>query len=279
VLNNHRLIICVGKIKIGVTTISVELAKILEQRYSGFLLDPKAAICDYEIEVFEIDQLNSNSDQSVKITCDDQNWTLTRGGFRASWNNMTRRGQVWQTANPYMFDGFLRIIHTLILAPGGGFLLHASSVIRNGKAFAFTGVSGAGKTTISRLAPKDTIFLTDEISYVTRDEGSSSSRLQQNVSKYLAYGTPFFGEFGENGASVRGPLAAIYLLEKGQENKIEDIKDPLAATRALLRNVLFFAHEPEMVRAVFEGVAKFAETATVKRLTFYPDRRVWDLIK
>ena len=34
-----------------------------------------------------------------------------------------------------------------------GFLLHASSVVRDGRAFLFTGPSGAGKTTIVRHAP------------------------------------------------------------------------------------------------------------------------------
>ena len=58
-----------------------------------------------------------------------------------------------QSANPYSIDAALRIIHSLILARQGGLLVHAASAVRNGKAFLFAGVSGAGKTTISRLAP------------------------------------------------------------------------------------------------------------------------------
>ena len=63
----------------------------------------------------------------------------------------------------------LRIVHTLVLARQGGFLLHSASAIRNGKAFLFAGVSEAGKTTISRLAPPDATLLTDEISYVRKE--------------------------------------------------------------------------------------------------------------
>jgi ABC-type multidrug transport system ATPase subunit len=62
-----------------------------------------------------------------------------------------------QTINPFSLDSVLRILHTLLLAREGGFLLHASSAIRNGSAFLFSGVSGAGKTTMARLAPPDVV--------------------------------------------------------------------------------------------------------------------------
>ncbi len=71
-----------------------------------------------------------------------------------------------QNANPYSLDSVLRIVHSLILAERGGFLLHAASAICDGRACLFSGVSGAGKTTMTRLAPPDVTLLTDEISYV-----------------------------------------------------------------------------------------------------------------
>jgi len=67
----------------------------------------------------------------------------------------TGRGRVRQNANPYSLDSVLRILHSLILAERGGFLLHAASAICNGRAYLFSGVSGAGKTTMTRLAPPD----------------------------------------------------------------------------------------------------------------------------
>src|SRR5713226_8803249 len=91
-------------------------------------------------------------------------WTLQRGDFRAEWDAGTRRGWIRQTLNPYAIDSVLRIVHTLVLAADGGFLLHASSAVRDGRAVLFTGPSGSGKTTIARLAPPDVTLLTDEIS-------------------------------------------------------------------------------------------------------------------
>ena len=144
-----------------------------------------------------------------------------------------RRGEVLQSANPYSIDSVLRIVHTLMLASEGGFLLHASSAVRNGKAFLFSGVSEAGKTTMARLAPPDVALLTDETSYMRKVDG-----------RYIAYGTPFAGELGEPGKNISAPIAAVYLLEKAPENRIEEI-DPAVAVRRMLRNILFFAHDAE----------------------------------
>ncbi len=158
-------------------------------------------------------------------------------------------------------------VNTLILARQGGFLLHAASGIRNGRAFVFSGVSGAGKTTISHLAPPDVCLLTDEISYIRRDgEG------------YVACGTPFSGELERPGANCAAPINSLFLLAKGTENRI----DPLPsreALRRLLRNVLFFAKDAELVDNVFRSAWEFVQRVPVRQLTFVPDARVWSMIE
>jgi len=161
----------------------------------------------------------------------------------------------------------LRIVHTLVLAREGGFLLHAASAVRNGKAFVFAGVSGAGKTTLSRLAPPDAKLLSDEISYVRREADG-----------YYAYGTPFAGELARSGENLRAPLAAIYLLNQGMENRASDMGKAEAA-RGILTNVLFFAEDVELVQAVFLSALELAERVPVRRLTFLPETAIWELIR
>jgi hypothetical protein len=202
----------------------------------------------------------------VQVTLQDGQWLLRRGDFRAQWDAKAGRGRIRQSHNPYAIDSVLRIVHTLMLTRQGGFLVHAASAIRGGRAFLFAGVSGAGKTTISRLAPPDATLLTDEISYVRR-EGNA----------YRACGTPFAGELARVGENVSAPLHTLFLLEQGPENRIEPVSAS-EATRLLLRNILFFADDAELVRLVFQSACEFVERVPVRRLIFVPDKRVWEMI-
>lgn len=236
----------------------------IEERYAGYIGSSGAAAFDFEIELAPAGTVSR--DEEVRVTCNSGVWLMERGDFRAEWNPETARGRIEQTINPFSLDSVLRIVHTLLLAPRGGFLLHASSAIRNGRAFLFSGVSGAGKTTIARLAPPDAALLTDEISYVIR-EGE----------RYFAQGTPFYGELARPGENLRAPIEALYLLAKGPVNTIEPL-EPSEALRGLMGNILFFARDSRFVKSVFDTAFEFVSRVPVRRLTFVPNASVWELI-
>jgi hypothetical protein len=257
----------IGGMAIVLRTQDLAFRQLLENRYAGFVKssNPHAQF-DFDIDLIEPCE-TSHAEEDVRVRVQDGEWFLQRGDFRARWNSRAGRGHIRQSRNPYAIDSVLRIVHTLILARQGGFLVHAASVIRDGRAFLFAGVSGAGKTTISRLAPPDAMLLTDEISYVRR-EGN----------QYLAYGTPFAGELARVGENQSAPLSALFLLEKGPENQIEEVAVS-KAIRLLLRNILFFAEDPELVSLVFRSACEFVEQVPVRRLIFVPDERVWEIIR
>jgi len=221
-------------------------------------------VFEFDVELVPPGRITNKEDISVSF--EDGRWLIQRSDLRAEWAPGTGRGQITQSANPYSIDVALRIFHSLMLAREGGLLVHAASAVRNGKAFVFAGVSGAGKTTISRLAPPDALLLTDEISYVRReDEG------------FAAHGTPFAGELAKLGENVRAPLAALYLLHQGPENSMEPVGHG-EAVRRLMENVLFFANDPELVGMVFETACELVRRVPVYRLSFVPDESVWDLV-
>ena len=116
------------------------------------------------------------------------------------------------------------------------------------------------------MAPSDATVLTDELSYVREQQGC-----------YCACGTPFAGELAKVGANASAPLKALFLLAKGPENRIEDVSQP-DAVRQLLRNILFFAEDRELVECVFQSACEFVKQVPVRRLTFVPDQRVWEMI-
>jgi len=50
------------------------------------------------------------------------------------------------------------------------------------------------------------------------------------------------------------------------------------AARGLLSCILFFAEDAALVQAVFQSALDFVERVPVRRLTFVPDARVWEMI-
>ncbi len=257
--------ISIGGLPVVVRTDSSEFSDLLKDRYGSFVNSASDPVFELDVEL--IPSVTTYEDEDLTVRVEHGRWILDRGDFHAECDPVRRHGWVRQSSNPYSIDGVLRILHSLLLAEHGGLLVHAASAVRNGKAFLFSGVSGAGKTTISRLAPPDAQVLTDEISYVRRTK-----------SGYEACGTPFAGELARIGVNLSAPLEALYFLVQGHENRIEPIQ-PVEAARKLLRNILFFAHDEALVRMVFQSALDFANTVPVSKLIFTPDNRVWELIR
>jgi hypothetical protein len=267
-----HLTIEIGGIPIRVNTADADFLNMLQNRYAGFVGSSERAAVEFNVDLLTPGFVDPDAD--VRVTQQAGKWALERGDFRAEWEPARRTGTIRQSANPYSIDAVLRIVHTLVLAQEGGFLLHAASAIRNGKAFLFAGVSGAGKTTISRLAPPDATLLTDEISYVRKDVRKD---VRKHDLSYVAYGTPFTGELAKLGENVSAPISALYLLAQGPENRIDPVA-PGQAVRELLANVLFFAEDQELVQRSFHAACEFVSRVPVSRLTFVPDTRVWEMI-
>jgi hypothetical protein len=263
-VERRSLVIEIGGMPVRVHTTDERFRDMLQDRYAGFVSSSEEAEIDFDVDL--TDELFADPYADVSVRQRSGRWSLERGDFRAEWEPALRHGRIRQSANPYSIDAVLRIVHTLVLARKGGFLLHSASAIRNGKAFLFAGVSGAGKTTISRLAPPDATLLTDEISYVQKQDDG-----------YVAFGTPFTGELAKLGENVSAPIAALYLLAQGPENRIDPVPAG-EAVRCLLANLLFFAEDPELVRLTFDSACEFVRRMPVSRLTFMPDARVWELI-
>lgn len=256
----------IGGVAIQLWTRDSGFRKVIEERYEGFVNPEALPECRFEIQLTS-NRHSGDTDEDVSVFKCGSKWCLKRGDFQAEWDLHTRTGWIRQCANPYSIDSVLRITHSLLLAMQGGFQLHASSAIRNGHAFLFAGVSGVGKTTMASLAPSDAVVLTDEISYVRRID-----------SGYRAYGTPFAGELGRPGANLSAPLQQACLLRQGERNRLRKVSQA-EAIRSLMRHVLFFARDNELVEQVLDAVVNFASRVEVVEMEFTPDRRAWELIQ
>ncbi len=262
---NYTTVVEVGGIAIAIETSDSGFTDILHKRYGDYVNPSAKPDFSFSVELNPPD--TSDPEANVTVGLEHGEWKLERGDFKAGWNPEKRNGWVRQSPNPYSIDSVLRIVHTLLLATEGGFLLHASSAARNGKAFLFSGLSEAGKTTISRLAPPDVALLTDEASYV-----------RKTTHGYTAYGTPFAGELGRPGENISAPIQSLYFLDKAADNYITPL-DPAEAVQRLMRNILFFSHDEELVSKVFSAACDFVAAVPVYQLSFFPDQKVWELIR
>ena len=126
------------------------------------------------------------------------------------------------------------------------FLLHSSVLTYDGEAYAFSGKSGAGKSTHSALWLK----------YVEGAEVLNGDKpiFWDNDGEFIAFGTPWNGK--ENmGRKGSAPLKAICFIEKAETNKIERLNERETASR-LFNQILIPDGEKEAVKTL-ELVDKF----------------------
>jgi hypothetical protein len=167
--------------------------------------------------------------------------------------------------NQYALDSLLRVFLSWKLLEHQGFLLHAATVIRDGKAYIFTGRSGAGKSTVAALSPEGSV-LTDEISLLRREKGV-----------WRAHGTPFWGEFKVAGSNSSAPVAGIFRLLQASENRVESLR-PMAILRALLPNVLFFSTGAEANRQLLEILSQAVAEIDGYNLSFRKNSTFWEVL-
>jgi hypothetical protein len=167
--------------------------------------------------------------------------------------------------NAYALDSLLRILLSWILLRHAGFLLHAATVLRNGRAYVFTGGSGAGKSTVAALSPAGSVW-TDEISLLKREKG-----------EWRAYGTPFWGEFRAAGSNSSAPVAGIFGLRQAAENRAEALR-PIGLLRNILPHVLFFSGEVAASQRLLEILSQAVKEIPGYSLAFRKDETFWEAL-
>lgn len=115
------------------------------------------------------------------------------------------------------------------LVDHSGFYLHASAIAKDGKAFLFSGRSGMGKSTHTRLWQQE--FGAETVVF---NDDKPALRYLDGV--WYAYGTPWCGKDGIN-SNMKVPLAGICFLKQASENRIRRLSEAEVLQRLLPQTV------------------------------------------
>ena len=128
-----------------------------------------------------------------------------------------------------------------------GMMLHASAIEYNGKAYLFSGPSGMGKSTHTRLWQS----VYGDAVQVFNDDKPALRRMDDG---WYAYGTPWCGKDGIN-QNKKVPLGGICFLKRGDENKIRRL-DNKEAMQNVLWQTTRKLKDPKKMMALLDLVDK-----------------------
>jgi hypothetical protein len=160
---------------------------------------------------------------------------------------------------------------SMYLLNGRGLTVHAAGALVGGKGILLAGVSGAGKTTISRLAAGRPGWepLSDDRVIVRLNGGAATGA--------TVYGTPWPGE-GAVAENRSGPLEWLVFLAQGQGNFVERL-EPGQALERLLKTASIPWYDREYLPGALDACGRLVREVPAAQLTFRPDAGAVDAME
>lgn len=163
----------------------------------------------------------------------------------------------------YPFDEFVFIKK---LSQVRGVQLHACGITIDNKGVMFSGVSGAGKSTIAEVWKKQPVDILSDDRIVARHFDG----------EICMFGTPWHGDAGVS-LPYHAPMKVIYFLEKSKENKIIPLNVKDSAFRLTIRCFPTY-YSKQGMENILDIIAAIAQNVPCYELQFAPDERVAELV-
>lgn len=260
-----RLTLDVGGVVIAVDMPARWLA-FCESRYVAFLSN--------EIPAWHMALSYEAASQGEHTLYVEHEGPVTRFGHDAygGWFDLAKQiAGVTVTSDAYVLLALERMLVYICLQAlpqrHDGLLLHASGVVRRGQGHVFVGPSGAGKTTIARLAAGYGRVLCDENVIV---------RVGDDGPQVLS--TPFWGSGTPREMVVserwRVPLQALYALEQTPTFSLTRLS-PGEAVLALMDSNRIAAEQPARAAVWLAATEQLLAQVPMYRLGFRPTAELW----
>jgi hypothetical protein len=184
----------------------------------------------------------------------------------------TLRGALWTAASarsfPGVFENYFRVLLAYRLLEAGGALVHSAGVFDEAGAYLLFGPSGAGKTTIARLAREaGGAVLSDELNPLCPAEGRTTLE-----------GLPFVGDVEPDSPPRAQPLRAVCRLRKAGARALRPLG--LAETLASLVSCTpFINRDPYRADRLLQNLESLLGSVPTYELAFSRDRGFWDVLR
>lgn len=158
------------------------------------------------------------------------------------------------------------VIFVNLLSRGRGVDLHACGISLGNKGIIFSGVSGAGKSTIAELWKKKEVdLLSDDRIVVRRIDG-----------RLLMFGTPWHGD-ARVSLPRKVPLKAVYFLEQSKETWLFPLDVAESAFRLMVRCFPTY-YSKQGMEYTLSFITELAQEIPCYELRFTPDERAIETV-
>ena len=169
-----------------------------------------------------------------------------------------------EAVGPFILENYLRVLAAYASLQQGGLFLHSAGIIIAQKAYLFLGRSGAGKTTLSRLALEEgQTILSDDANII----------LPKSKGGFQAGPVPFAGELGQVQTDFSNPcpVAGIYWLEQSREPSVSQMKTSLQTARMIACSPVVNV-DPFRLPAVLTNIHSLLQAVPLQVLKFCRDQ-------
>ncbi len=169
------------------------------------------------------------------------------------------------TRTIYEIEQIIRIAAAIWVYQYGGLLLHGAGLVNDNKGYLFTGVSGAGKTTVCRVS-KQANILNDDLVGLIPENG-----------EWQIWSTPFSNPTQVTPNPGHAIFFSMFRLIQANQHRLDEITAAVALAE-LISHVVVVNSNNKMTESVFLRCLSAIQKIYHYELYFLPDDGFWSLL-